>query len=75
MKWRGKRMNKPGPVGMFGGPYYPGGAETTLEEDIIYNPDISKLINDFTLRYMPDPPDRGPVERLVFNAIREWTGE
>lgn len=59
------------------------GGETTLEEEIIYNPDIEKLIEAAERRIMvqldrdPDPPYeiRSALETLVFKAIREWTGE
>lgn len=59
------------------------GGETTLEEEIIYNPEISKLIAEAEdkiqaqLDRNPEPPwaIKNALESLVYRAVREWTGE
>lgn len=57
--------------------------ETTLEDEIIYSPEIKKLLDKAEDTIMvqldrdPDPPYavRNALETLVYTAIRSWTGE
>ena len=59
------------------------GGETTLEDEIIYNPEIANLLQAAEDRIMvqvardPEPPweIKNTLETLVYKAIREWTGE
>jgi len=52
--------------------------ETTLEDEIIYSPEISKLLDE-TQKRIEDGTHVGSLrmtlETLVFRAIRSWTGE
>ena len=59
-----------------------GGAETTLEEDILYNPEILKLTEEAhnALEKIPigevdSDAVRLILERLVYRSVRAWTGE
>lgn len=49
-----------------------GGAETTFEEDVIYNPEIEALILEAEDRLATGQNRKMILEGLVVRAIRVW---
>ena len=48
------------------------GAETTREDEIIYDRTIYRLITNATKRIHRDAPVRKTLENLVYKAIKYW---
>jgi len=49
--------------------------ETTLEDEIIYSPEIAALIEEALDGLATDRSKRLVLESLVYRSIRSWTGE